>query len=85
MSSSNLQRKIKGISGMSPNDYIRVFKLKKAAKLIMEEEYRINEICYLVGFNSPSYFAKCFQKQFGKLPSEFINDPAEHPKIQDRR
>lgn len=74
MSRSNLQRKIKGISGMSPNDYIRVFKLKKAARLIIEDEYRINEICYLVGFNSPSYFAKCFQKQFGKLPSEFMHN-----------
>ncbi len=74
MSRSNLQRKIKGISGMTPNDYLRVFKLKKAAKLIVEGEYRINEICFLVGFNNPSYFSKCFQKQFGKLPSEFQNE-----------
>jgi signal transduction histidine kinase/ligand-binding sensor domain-containing protein/DNA-binding response OmpR family regulator len=71
MSRSNLQRKIKGISGMTPNDYIRVYKLKKAARLIIENEYRINEICYLVGFNNASYFSKCFHKQFGKLPSEF--------------
>ncbi|MGQ1891596.1 hybrid sensor histidine kinase/response regulator transcription factor [Thermophagus sp. OGC60D27] len=76
MSRSNLQRKIKGISGMTPNDYIRVYKLKRAARLIIEGEYRINEICYLVGFNNPSYFAKCFHKQFGKLPSEFQKDNA---------
>ena len=56
---------------MTPNDYIRVYKLKKAARLIIEGEYRINEICYLVGFNNASYFSKCFHKQFGKLPSEF--------------
>ncbi|PRY97329.1 two component regulator with propeller domain [Marinilabilia salmonicolor] len=74
MSRSNLQRKIKGISGMTPNDYIRVFKLKKAARLIIEGKYRINEICYLAGFNNPSYFSKCFQKQFGKLPSEFMKE-----------
>ena len=74
MSRSNLQRKIKGISGMTPNDYLRVYKLKKAAKLIIEGEYRINEICFLVGFNNPSYFSKCFHKQFGKLPSEFHKD-----------
>jgi ligand-binding sensor domain-containing protein/signal transduction histidine kinase/DNA-binding response OmpR family regulator len=73
VSRSNLQRKIKGISGMTPNDYIRVFKLKKAARLIIEDKYRINEICYLAGFNNPSYFSKCFHKQFGKLPSEFLN------------
>ena len=83
MSRSNLQRKIKGISGMSPNDYIRVFKLKKATKLIMEGKYRINEICYLVGFNSPSYFSKCFQKQFGLLPSEFANEAEEYPKQEN--
>lgn len=77
MSRSNLQRKIKGISGMTPNDYIRVLKLKKAARLIMEGEYRINEISYIVGFNSPSYFSKCFQKQFGALPSEFVNHNEE--------
>ena len=59
---------------MTPNDYLRVYKLKKAAKLIIEGEYRINEICFLVGFNNPSYFSKCFHKQFGKLPSEFHKD-----------
>lgn len=74
VSRSNLQRKIKGLSGMTPNDYIRVFRLKKSAQLLMNGEYRINEICYLVGFNSPSYFSKCFQKQFGSLPKEFVKN-----------
>lgn len=74
VSRSNLQRKIKGLSGMTPNDYIRVFRLKKSAQLLMNGEYRINEICYLVGFNSPSYFSKCFQKQFGSQPKEFVKN-----------
>ena len=72
MSRSSLQRKIKGISGLAPNDYIRVYRLKKAANLLIKEDYRINEICYVVGFNSGSYFAKCFQKQFGVLPKDFV-------------
>ncbi len=72
MSQSNLQRKVKGLSGMVPNDYIRVIKLKKAAQLMIQGEYRINEICYIVGFSSPSYFSKCFHKQFGMQPKEFI-------------
>lgn len=80
MSRSNLQRKIKGISGMAPNDYIRVYRLKKAADLLMKEDYRINEICYIVGFNSGSYFAKCFQKQFGVLPKDFIKSGDQQPK-----
>ncbi|MFZ5429524.1 MAG: two-component regulator propeller domain-containing protein [Bacteroidota bacterium] len=72
MSRSNLQRKIKGVSGLVPNDYVRVYRLKKAARLILHGDYRINEICYLVGFNSGSYFSKCFLKQFGVLPKDFV-------------
>lgn len=75
MSQSNLQRKIKGIAGMVPGDYIRVIKLKKAAELLRSGEYRINEISFLVGFGSPSYFSKCFQKQFGMLPKDFVQMP----------
>jgi ligand-binding sensor domain-containing protein/signal transduction histidine kinase/DNA-binding response OmpR family regulator len=74
MSRSNLQRKIKGISGMVPNDYIRVYRLKKAALLLMQGDYRINEICFLTGFNTPSYFSKCFKKQFGVLPKDFLKE-----------
>lgn len=75
MSRSNLQRKIKGVSGLVPNDYIRVYRLKKAARLLLQGDYRINEICYLVGFNSGSYFSKCFFKQFGVLPKDFVKMP----------
>lgn len=72
MSRSNLHRKVKGVSGLAPNDFIRLVKLKRAVKLMSEGETRINEICFMVGFNSPSYFAKCFQKQFGVLPKDFL-------------
>ena len=44
---------------------------KKAAELLAENNYRINEVAYLVGFSSPSYFTLSFQKQFNMLPSEF--------------
>ena len=72
MSQSNLQRKIKGLSGMVPSEYINVIKLKKSAELLKSGKYRINEVCFLVGFNSPSYFTKCFQKQFDILPKDFM-------------
>jgi len=71
MSRSSLHRKIKSLSQLTPNDFIQIERLKKAAQLIQSGTYRINEICYLVGFNSSSYFAKCFQKQFGILPKDF--------------
>lgn len=72
ISRSNLQRKLKGLSGMPPNDYIRLIRLKTAGELLRRGEYRINEVCYIVGFNNPSYFARCFQKQFGILPKDYV-------------
>lgn len=72
MSRSSLNRKIKGILGLTPNDYIRLERLKKAAQLLQEGECKINEVCYMTGFNTPSYFTKCFQKQFGTLPKDFM-------------
>ena len=72
VSRSNLQRKLKGLTGMPPNDYIRLIRLKTAGELLREGEYRINEVCFIVGFNNPSYFARCFQKQFGILPKDYV-------------
>lgn len=72
MSRASFYRKIKGVLDLTPNEYIRVERLKKAAILLKENNYKVNEICYMVGFNSPSYFAKCFHQQFGMLPKEFI-------------
>jgi len=77
VSHSSLLRKIKGISGLTVNEYIRLIRLKKAALLLEENKYRINEICTLIGFNNPSYFTKCFYKQFGVLPKDFINKDRE--------
>ena len=73
MSRSSLNRKIKGILNITPNDYIRIERLKKAAQLLKDGSCKVNEVCYMVGFNTPSYFAKCFQKQFGVLPKDFLN------------
>lgn len=71
VSRATLTRKVKANTGVTVNEYVRVCRLKKAAELLAENNYRINEIAYLVGFSSPSYFTSSFQKQFGKLPSEF--------------
>jgi len=71
MSRSGLLRKIKVLTNLSPVDFIRLIRLKKAAELILEGKYRIGEICYQVGINSPSYFSKLFLKQFGMTPKEF--------------
>jgi len=70
MSRSSLHRKIKGISELTPNDFIQLVRLKKANELLQEGSYRINEICFLVGFGSSSYFSKSFKRQFGISPKE---------------
>lgn len=72
MGRSNFFAKVKGISGMTPNDMIRVIRLKKAAELFASGENCISDVCFRVGFSSPSYFAKCFQIQFGVSPTEFL-------------
>jgi ligand-binding sensor domain-containing protein/signal transduction histidine kinase/DNA-binding response OmpR family regulator len=71
MSRSSLLRKIKGVSEFTPNDFIRLIRLKRAAEILQDGEYKVNEVCYLVGFSSPSYFTKAFHKQFGILPKDF--------------
>lgn len=74
MSRSSLHRKVKDVLHMSPIEFIRLIRLKKAAELIKEQNYRISEVCEMVGFTSASYFIKLFQKQFGKTPKEFANE-----------
>jgi AraC-like DNA-binding protein len=83
VSRSSLHKKIKSISGMTPNDYIQLIRLKKAAELLSGSEYQISEIAYIVGFNSPSYFSKCFYNQFGMLPRDFATKTKENHKQED--
>lgn len=72
VSSSQLYRKIKSITGHSPNEFIRIYRLKKAAVLIKDSNLNISEIAYKVGFNDALYFSKCFKKQFGTAPSMYF-------------
>ncbi len=73
ISRSTLFSKIKALVNLTPNEMIQLVKLKKGAALLKEGHYRISEVAYMVGFTSPSYFTKCFQKQFGMKPGEFID------------
>jgi len=72
MSTSGLYRKVKGISGIPPVEFIKIARLKKAVRLMQEGETRMNEIAFQSGFSSPSYFSTSFLKQYGKSPSDFI-------------
>lgn len=72
ISRSNLQRKLKSICGVTPGDYLRNYRLRKACKLLIENDLRINEVAFRVGFNSASYFTKVFYKHYGILPKDFV-------------
>ncbi|MCU0456468.1 MAG: response regulator [Bacteroidales bacterium] len=72
ISVSTLYRKVKALTELNSVEYVKLARLKKAAELLSDGNYRINEISYLVGFSSPSYFATSFQKQFGISPSQFV-------------
>ncbi len=71
MSRSSLFRKIKALTKMSPNNFIRSLRLKKAAHYIENSDYSIAEISYKVGFSDPSYFSKQFKKYFKIPPSDY--------------
>ncbi len=73
LSKSQLYRKITSLTGYSPNEFIKEFRLKKAIELIERQQDNISQIAYEAGFNSLSYFSKCFHKRFGILPSVIAN------------
>jgi DNA-binding response OmpR family regulator/anti-sigma regulatory factor (Ser/Thr protein kinase) len=72
ISRSSLFAKIKTLAEITPNEMIQMVRLKKAAQLMKEGKYTISEISYMVGFSNPSYFSKCFQKQFNIKPTDYI-------------
>jgi signal transduction histidine kinase/ligand-binding sensor domain-containing protein/DNA-binding response OmpR family regulator len=67
-----LYRKIKQLTGMTPINYMRKLKMKKAAVLLTQEKFTISEVMYLVGYTNASYFTKCFSEEFGLTPKQFI-------------
>ncbi|MEO1626952.1 MAG: helix-turn-helix domain-containing protein [Bacteroidota bacterium] len=70
LSRSQLYRKTKALTGITVNELIRKTRLEKAREMIKIGDGSIGEIAFKVGFTSPSYFAKCFKNEFGKLPTE---------------
>ncbi|AYB31958.1 two-component regulator propeller domain-containing protein [Chryseolinea soli] len=72
MSHSNLYRKVKSMSGLSVNEFIRYLKLKRAAELLITTDSRIKEVAYTIGFENVQYFREQFTKLFTITPSEYV-------------
>ena len=73
MSRPTFYRKIKSLSSLSPKELIDITRLKKAAELIIQNEYTMAEVARLVGYSSQSVFGKNFQKHFGIPPTDYLN------------
>lgn len=71
LSRGHLHRKIKELTGISPVDFLRNYRLGKAAELLRQKKFTISEVAYQTGFTSPAYFAKCFKAVYHVTPTEF--------------
>jgi signal transduction histidine kinase/AraC-like DNA-binding protein len=71
LSRGHLYRKIKELTGVSPVDFLRDYRLKRAAVIVKQQQLSISEIAYRTGFSSPAYFSKCFKVLYGMTPKEY--------------
>lgn len=72
MSNSTLYRKMKALTGLSTNEYVRKIRMKHAEQYLLEGKYNISEIAFKVGINNLFYFRQCFKEEFGYIPSEYL-------------
>jgi len=72
ISTKQIYRRIKHLTGLTPVDYIRSIRMKKAAMLLAQKKFSVAEVMYLVGFSNHSYFSKCFHAKYGKTPKQFM-------------
>lgn len=72
MSNSTLYRKMKALTGLSTNEYIRKIKMQYAERLLLEGKYNISVVAFKVGINSTVYFRQCFKDEFGMAPSDYL-------------
>jgi AraC-like DNA-binding protein len=71
MSRVNLYKKLKSLTGHTPIEFIRTFRIKRAAQLLAQSQMGVSEAAYQVGFNDPRYFTRYFKAEFKMLPSEY--------------
>jgi AraC-like DNA-binding protein len=75
MSRATLYRKIHALSGKTPSEFLRSYRLKRAAQLLASNFGSVTEVAFEVGFSNRNYFTKCFKEQFQQLPSDYKESP----------
>lgn len=78
MSRAHLHRKLTALTAQSPSEFIRNFRLKRAASLLLQHCGNVSEVAYRVGFSSLNYFTKCFKEHYGKTPTEYQKNNLHH-------
>ena len=71
MSTPVFYKKIKALTGLTVNNFVKSIRLKRAVQLLNQNAGNVSEIAYMVGFNDAKYFSKEFRKQYGKTPSAY--------------
>lgn len=71
LSRVHLYRKVKELTGVTPTDFLRNYRLKQAAALLRQKDCNVNEAAYATGFSSPPYFSKCFKAVYNITPTEY--------------
>jgi AraC-like DNA-binding protein len=74
MSHSIILKKVKSMTGLSLVEFIRSMRIKRAAQIFRQDKLSVAEVSFMVGFSDPKYFSKCFSKQVGKKPTQYIKE-----------
>jgi len=77
--------KLKSLTGLSPVEFIREMRIKRAAQLLEDRKYNITEVTYMVGMNDSRYFSKCFKNTYGITPSEYRKQKWNEVEVKDER
>ncbi|QIP15836.1 response regulator [Spirosoma aureum] len=81
MSAPVLYKKLRALTDMSVNDFVKSIRLKKAAQLLKQKQLTVYEVAYSVGYDDRKYFSKEFKKQFGKTPSDYASEPVSKKQL----
>lgn len=74
ISNKQLYRRVKQLTGVTPVDYIRIIRMKRAEMLLKQKKFTVAEVMYEVGYSNHSYFSKCFKSEYGKSPRQYMEE-----------